>query len=232
VLTVFAAQSLQESFEAIGREFEAAHPGVRVRLNLAASSALATQIEEGAPADVFASADVPQMQRVARAGLLAGEPIVFARNALVVVVPAANGADIRRVEDLGRPGVSLVLCQPDVPIGHYSRQVIDRVAARIPGYGTAVAANVRSYEPNVRAALARVDLDEVDATFVYRTDAASAGGRVRVIDLPEGDTIVAEYPIATIRASTRRVLADAFIDFVRGPEGQRILRDAGFEASR
>ena len=231
-LTVYAAQSLTESFEAIARAFEATRPGLKVELHFGGSSALATQIEEGAPADVFASADAPQMQRLSAARLITGEPTTFARNSLVVVVPAANRVELRRVEDLGRPGVSVVLAQPDVPIGAYSRQVIENVSRRAPGFGTIVEANTRSFEPTVRSALARVELDEADATFVYRTDAVVAGARVGIIEIPAADNVVAEYPIGVVAASTNRALAEAFIAFVQSAEGQRHLAAAGFDPPR
>lgn len=229
-LTVFAAQSLAESFEEIARAFEAERPGLDVALNLGGSSGLATQIEEGAPADVFASADGPQMERVASAGLIAGTPAIFARNALVVVVPAANRAALSRVEDLGRPGASVIFYQPDVPIGAYSRRVLDNIERRLPGYRDSALANVRSNEPAVRSALAKIELDEADAAFVYRTDAAVAGTSVRVIEIPESDNVIAEYPIGVVAASKERALAEAFVAFVLGPQGQRILREAGFVA--
>jgi molybdate transport system substrate-binding protein len=229
-LNVFAAQSLAESFAAIGKAFEERHPGVRVQLNLAGSSVLATQIEQAAPADVFASADLPQMERVA-SQRLAHEARLFARNAPVVVVPPDNPARIEDLRDLARPGVKVVLYADDVPIGRYARQVLANLGTQLgdPGYEGRVLANTVSRESNVRAALTKVEIGEADASIVYRTD-ASTNAAVRAIDIPTAANVVAEYPIAVLTAARDRALAQAFVAFVLGPEGQRILRDAGFEA--
>ncbi len=231
-LSVFAAQSLAESFQSIARAFEAQHPGVTAEVNLASSSALATQIEQGAPADVFASADVPQMERLAKSGLLAAPAATFAVNAPVVIVPVDNRASIERVSDLGRPGLKLVLYPPDVPIGNYSRQVLANLSRETGDstYATRVLANLVSLEPTVRAALTKVELGEADATIVYRTDARTSRG-VKAIEIPASANVIADYPIAVVAASKQRALAEAFVAFVRGPDGQRILQDAGFEAA-
>ncbi len=229
-LSVFAAQSLAESFTSLAHAFEAAHPGVTVEVNLASSSALATQIEQGAPADVFASADVPQMERLAKPGLLAAPAATFARNAPVVVVPADNRARIEGVRDLARPSLKLVLYPRDVPIGAYARQVLANLERDLPepAYEARVLANMVSLEPNVRAALTKVELGEADATFVYRTDAATTPS-VRVIEIPPGANVIAEYPIAVVAGSRQRPLAESFVAFVRAEDGQRILLSAGFE---
>ena len=234
-LTVFAASSLTESFRAIGAVFQQAHPGVTIEFNFASSSALATQIAQGAPADVFASADAAKMEQLASQALLDAAPVAFARNTPVIVVPADNRAKIEAPRDLGRPGVKLVLAAADVPIGNYARQVIDRLATD-PAYGVAfrdaTLRNVVSNEANVRAVLSKVELGEADAGIVYRTDAAVAGTKVRTVALPEAANVVATYPIAVVRASRQRDLARAFIEFVRGAEGQRALRAAGFDAAQ
>lgn len=228
-LTVYAAQSLAESFTAIARAFEAEHPGVRVELNLGGSSALATQIEEGAPADVFASADAPQMQRVVVRGL-ASEPRVFARNSLVVAVPADNPAGIEEVRDLAQAGVQLVLAADDVPIGRYARQVLAGVAQQAgdPEFERRVLANTISRESNVRAALAKVEIGEVDASIVYRTDVATTRA-VRVVEIDPTVNVRAEYPIAALRDARNPERARDFVEYVVGPQGRRILHDAGFE---
>lgn len=232
-LVVFAASSLTESFKAIGAAFEAAHPDVTVEFNVASSSALATQIEEAAPADVFASADSAQMRRLDDGGWIEGAPRPFASNSPVLVVPSSNRAAIRTPADLARPGVKLVLAARDVPIGAYARQIIARLEGE-PGYPVgyeeATLRNVVSNEANVRAVLAKVELGEADAAIVYRTDAIMARDRVQVIELPASANVVATYPIGAVRDG-RTALARAFIEYVSGVNGQALLRAAGFEAS-
>ncbi|MGE0227345.1 MAG: molybdate ABC transporter substrate-binding protein [Dehalococcoidia bacterium] len=233
-LTVFAAASLTDSFRSIDEAFTKAHPGVTVEFNFAASSALATQIEQAGPADVFASADEAQMQRLVDKSLIEGEPSVFARNEPVIVVPADNHAGIAAPKDLAKAGVKLVLAAPDVPIGNYARQIIDKLAAD-PAYGAAfkdaVLRNLVSNEANVRAVLAKIELGEGDAGIVYETDALVSGEQVKTIGLPESANVVATYPVAVVQASDDKTLAAAFIAFLRGAEGQAILEDAGFDAA-
>ncbi len=233
-VSVFAAASLTESFKAIGTKFQQANPGVEVEFNFAASSVLATQIEQAAPADVFASADQPQMQRLADKGLIAGQAVLFARNLPVVVIPAENPGKVESVRDLGRPGLKLVLAGPDVPIGNYARQIIDRLASD-PAYGdsfkTTALGNIVSNESNVRGVLTKVELGEADAGVVYKTDALVSGSKVKTVAIPTTANVVAEYPIAATRASGNAAAARAFIDFVRSAAGQQVLRDAGFDSA-
>lgn len=230
-VTVFAASSLTESFKAIATAFTTAHPDVTVAFNNASSSALATQIEEGAPADVFASADMPQMQRLIDGAFVDGEPVVFARNLPVIVIPAANQAGVAGPRDLAKSGVKLVLAAEDVPIGNYSRQIIDKLAAD-PAYGgafkEAALANIVSNEANVRAVLTKVELGEGDAGIVYKTDAVVSGDKVEVLDIPEAANVVATYAISVVTETDNRDAAEAFVAFVNGDEGQAILTDAGF----
>ena len=230
-LTVFAASSLTEAFTAIATAFEREHASLRVECNFASSSALATQVEQGAPADVFASADGPQMQRVARQGLLAGDAVTFARTALVIAARTDGSPRIDTPHDLARPAVRIVFAARDVPIGTYARQALARLGAD-PAYGAAyeraVLSNVVSEEANVRAVLAKVELGEADAGIVYATDVRSAGPRVRAIAIPEAANVVAHYPIATLRDARNPPAAAAFVTYVTGPDGQGILRDAGF----
>lgn len=218
-LTVFAAASLKEPFEAIAEEFEAAHPEVTVQFNFAGSSDLATQIVSGASADVFASANEPTMATVAAEGLLEGEPLSFATNVLTIAVPAGNPAGIASLEDLANPRYSVVLCAPQVPCGAAAKDV--QAAA-----GIAIAPV--SEEGSVTDVLGKVTSGQADAGLVYVTDVAAAQGAVEGIDFEEADEAVNIYPIASTTTDNR--LAQDFIALVTGPEGQEILAAAGFGA--
>jgi molybdate transport system substrate-binding protein len=224
---VFAASSLTEAFGEIAAVFEAGNPGTRVELSFAGSQVLRTQIEQGAPADVFASADREHADALAREGIL-GRTRVFARNALVVVAPA-EGARVSSLADLARPGMRVVLAGPAVPAGRYAAEALRRLDAQAglgAGFGARVRANVVSEETNVRAALSKVVLGEADAGFVYATDAASAAGKVRVLALPVD--VVAEYAIGVLSGTSLPSPAAAFVDLVLGERGQAILRRHGF----
>ena len=223
---ILAASSLTEAFREIAAGFEAENPGTKVEVSFAGSQVLRTQIEQGAPADVFASADREHAEALVRAGLL-GPTRVFARNALVVIVPA-EAAEVTSLADLARPGIRLVLAGPAVPAGRYAAEALRRLDAAGTfgaGFSARVRSNVVSEETNVRAVLSKVVLGEADAGLVYATDAA-AGGRVRVIDLPVG--VVAEYPIGVVAGTRVPVAAAAFVDRVLGERGQAILRRHGF----
>lgn len=228
-LTVFAAASLTAPFTALKAGFEHAQPGTALRFSFAASSLLRTQIEQGAPADVFASADEQQMAPLVKSKLVFA-PQVIARNRLALVVPAANPAKIASPLDLVRPGVRLVATSPAVPIGAYTETLLQRLG-KSRGYpadfATKVAANVVSRDANVRAVLVRVELGEADAAFVYESDARSSR-RVRSIPLPAALNVEAEYPAAVLRRSRERPAAEAFLRFLLGPEGRRALKRAGF----
>ena len=225
-LVLYAASSLTEAFTQEASAFETAHPGARVLLDFAGSSTLSTQITQGAPADVFASADVAQMEVVARAGLLAGEPVTFAGNELVVV--AAFGTHITSPEDLARKGVRLVLAGPVVPVGAYSRLALAKLDALYgAGYSERVLANVVSEELNVRQVAAKVELGEADAAIVYSTDAAVMHG-VDVVRIPAGANVAATYQIAALQGAAHPQLAQAFVDFVQSAKGQDILKQHGF----
>jgi molybdate transport system substrate-binding protein len=230
-LTVFAAASLTEAFGAIGRLFEQRHPGVSVRLNFAGSQVLATQLEQGARADVFASADQRWMRYAAENRLLAGAPVTFARNRLVVVLPRSNPAGIERLQDLARPGVKLVLAGRQVPVGAYSREMLVRLA-HAPGfpagYDQQVLANLVSEEENVRGVAAKVQLGEADAGVVYQTDVtASMRPDVRLLEIPDRYNPTAEYPIAAVAGGAGSEAAE-FIALVLSAEGQRLLARQGF----
>ena len=228
-ITVLAAASLTDAFRAIQPDFERANPGVKLRLEFGASSTLRTQIEQGSPADVFASADEEQMQALAQARRVEA-PSPFARNRLVLVVPAANPGKIATPADLARPGLRLVTTAPAVPIGHYTQallQKMEKVRGYPPDFAQRVERNVVSREANVRAILAKVELGEADAAFVYATDARSSR-RVRVVPLPGGISVTASYPIAVISGSPNRREAEAFVRFVQSRAGQAALRRYGF----
>lgn len=231
VLTVFAAASLTEAFEELGARYRGGHPDVAVRFNFAGSHQLAAQLEHGARADVFASADLRWMERVARLGLAAGTPSVFARNRLVVIAPAEGSAAVHTPEDLARPGLRLVLPAEAVPAGSYGRRVLRALAeapAAVEGYERRVLANVVSEEESVRGVVAKVLLGEADAGLVYRSDVTPAvAARLRVIEIPPSANAVASYPIVALAVSEHPDAARAFVDLVHGTEGRAILRRHG-----
>ncbi len=232
-LTVFAAASLADVFAEVDAAFTESSPGPATVFNFAASDQLAQQILAGAPADVFASANAAQMQAVIDAGT-ADQALarVFARNRLVIAVPPDNPAGIARLADLATPGLRLVLAAAEVPAGRYALEILDRASAGPsygPGFREAVLANVRSYEENVRAVLAKVVLAEADAGIVYLTDARSSGNDVVEIEIPPDLNVVAEYFIAPLSGAMHPDRAREFLDFLLSSEGQSILGGAGFE---
>lgn len=231
-LTVFAAASLTESFGEIVAAFESVHPEVRVELNLSSSNHLALQINEGASADVYASANLKNMDKVVAAGLISADRIfVFANNRLVVVVPVANPAGIVSLRDLARPGLRIVLAGKEVPVGAYSLQVIDLLGGDPKygaGYKDALMRNVVSHEDTVKHVLTKVLLGEADAGIVYRSDVTpSASGRVRMIEIPEQFNILASYPIAVLDRAAGNETAAGFVRFVLSPAGRKILAEWG-----
>lgn len=230
-ITVFAAASLTDAFTAAAEAFEAAHPGVDVALNFASSSALATQINEGAPADVFAAADQNQMQVVIDAAAAAGSE-VFATNLPVVIVPHGSGL-VTSFAGLAEDRVLVVLAAEDVPIGRYSREILENASntsALGPNFAERVLENLVSNEPNVRAVLTRVQLGEADAGIVYATDAAAESGEVDVIEIPDEFNVVATYPITVLEDASNPEVARAFVDFILSADGQAILLSFGFQA--
>lgn len=218
-LTVYAAASLTATFEQIGQEFEAEHEGVDVRLSFGGSSDLVTQIQEGAHADVFASADTANMDRLTGDGLAGGDPEDFATNTLEIAVPPGNPAGITGLQDLAEAGVDLVVCAPEVPCGAASRAVADRAGVTLSPV---------SEEQSVTDVLAKVASGEADAGLVYRTDVLGAGERVEGIEFPESSTVVNTYPIVAVEGSDHPDLAREFVELVVGASGRRILADAGF----
>lgn len=225
-LTVFAASSLTEAFEEIAQTFETNHEGVKVVLNFAGSSTLSTQIVQGAPADVFASADQKQMGVVAAAGLTAAGPKDFAGNKLVVITPVASA--VTALEDLATPGTKVVLAAPEVPVGAYARAALENLNAVYgPDFKTRVEANLVSEEPNVRQAAAKVELGEADAAVVYTTDAAVLSN-VRTLQIPDDANVLASYPIAVLKDAPQSDLAAAFVAFVLSDAGRAVLTAHGF----
>ncbi len=234
-LTVFAAASLAQAFAELGERFEVQHPGVEVVFNFAGSQQLAQQLAQGAPGDVFASADAAQMSiTIERGRVRPGAPRDFARNRLVVVYPKDNPAGLVDLRDLARPGLRgrLVLAAAAVPAGAYTLHFLDKASAD-PRFGAqfkdAVLSNAGSYEENVRAALSKVVLGEAFAGIVYESDVAGeAANEVGHIEIPDALNVLATYPIAPIADSARPDLAQAFVDFVLSPEGQDVLAKHGF----
>lgn len=230
-LTVFAAASLREAFEGLASTFERAHPGTKVRLNLAGSQELRTQLEQGARADVFASADPKHMAALESAGL-AGKPALFARNEPVIVVPRGNPAGIHALTDLPRTK-RLVVGAPEVPIGGYTVKILEAVAKKHgPGLRAKIEAAIVSRELNVRQVLAKVTLGEADAGIVYRSDAQAAKDKVEAVAIPPDLNVIAEYPIVALKAAPAPELARAWVELVLSAEGQRRLAAAGFLAAQ
>lgn len=218
-LTVFAAASLTAAFQSAGAAFGTANPGVRAEFQFAGSSTLATQIEQGAAADVFASADQPNMQRLLDKGLVDGVPQMFATNRLEIVVGAGNPKGIRGLRDLSRPGLVVVLCGPVVPCGRYAIQALQKAG---------VSVTPASQEADVKAVLSKVGLGEADAGIVYVTDVSTGGARVQGVEIPPAENVIAGYPIAVVSGSRDQVSAQAFVGFILSPAGQRILANFGF----
>lgn len=216
---VFAAASLTAAFSDMARAFEAQHAACRVALHFAGSPQLVLQLREGAAADVFAAADAITMQRVVATGRVADKPLVFARNRLAIAVGSGNARGIRGLADLARPDVKVALCAPEVPAGHYARQVLAKAG---------VVVRSLSDEANVKALVAKVQLGELDAAIVYATDVRADG--VEGIELDPAHDVLADYPIAALGAGGAEAPAGAiaFVTFVRSDGGRAILRRHGF----
>lgn len=218
-ITVFAAASLADAFEALADAFEVAHPGTSVRLNIAGSSELAAQVADGAPADVLATADGASMAAALDGGQAAGAaslaPAVFATNQMQIVVGAGNPLGIEVVADLAEPGLLVVLCAVEVPCGAYAESVLEQAGVQLKPV---------SLERNVKGVVSKVSLGEADAGIVYQTDVRAAGEVVSGVDIPTGLNVAVEYPIVALTDGD----AVAFVEFVLGPEGRSILGTYGF----
>jgi molybdate transport system substrate-binding protein len=220
-VSVFAASSLTETFTKLGKDFEAANPRAHVTFNFAGSSALATQINQGAPADVFASAAPANMKTVTDAGNGDGDPVVFVRNQLVIAVPQGNPKGIAGLADLAKPGVKVALCAAQVPCGSAARTALATASVTI----TPV-----TLEQDVKSALSKVKLGEVDAALVYRTDVGAAGGDVDGVEFPESAKAVNQYPIVVLKGARNQAAARAFVAYVLSDKGMAVLTKAGFQA--
>jgi molybdate transport system substrate-binding protein len=215
-IKVFAAASLTAAFTELGQQFTSANGGTKVTFNFAGSQALATQIQQGAPADVFASADIPNMDKVKD---LVATPQNFASNQLQIVVENGNPRNVKGLDDLANPDLKVVLAVPDVPAGKYAQQALEKANVTVKPV---------SQEDNVKAVVNKVTLGEADAGIVYVTDVTAGGDKVEGVDIPEELNVLATYPIATVKASKAQDKAQAFMDLVLSAEGQQVLKQYGF----
>jgi molybdate transport system substrate-binding protein len=214
-LKVFAAASLTAAFTEIGERFTNAN-GTKVAFNFAGSQALATQIQQAAPADVFASADTTNMDKVKD---LVGTPQPFASNLLAIVVEKGNPKGVETLDDLASDDLKVVLAAEEVPAGKYAKQLLDQAGVSVQPV---------SQEDDVKAVVTKVSLGEADAGLVYVTDVTAGGDKVEGVDIPEDQNVLATYPIATVKASKARDQAQAFMDLVLSDGGQRVLEEYGF----
>ncbi|CCH30049.1 molybdate ABC transporter substrate-binding protein [Actinosynnema sp. NPDC047251] len=219
-VTVFAAASLTETFTKLGEGFEAAHPGTKVKFNFAGSSALARQLNEGAPADVFAAAAPANLKQVSDAGGITAAPTVFARNKLQIAVPRGNPGRITGLADFGREDAKIALCAEQVPCGAAAGKAFEAAG---------VTPRPDTLEQDVKAVLTKIELGEVDGALVYRTDVESAGGQVEGIAFPESDKAVNDYPIAPLAKAPNATGALAFVGYVLSEKGRAALAEAGFD---
>ena len=218
-ITVLAASSLKETFTQLGKQFEAAHPGDTVKFSFGASSALAEQINSGAPADVFASAATKNMDQVVTTGN-ASNPQKFAENIMEVAVPPSNPAKVTSVNDLAKSSVKVALCQPQVPCGVVAAEVFKNAKLTVKPV---------TLQPDVKSVLTQVELGNVDAGVVYVTDVQAAGSKVKGVTIPANVNATTTYPIAALTHSEEQSIAQAFVAYVLSPPGEQVLKAAGFE---
>jgi molybdate transport system substrate-binding protein len=217
--SVFAASSLSDSFKALGTDFQTAHPGVTVRFNFAGTPTLLTQIEQGASADVFASADTANMDKLKTDGFTAGTPEVFAHNKLTIVVAAGNPKVITGLADLAKPDVIYITAAPSVPAGKYALQILANAGVKV---------TPKSLETDVKSVVGKIQLGEADAGIVYTTDVLATGGKVQAIPIPDAVNVMATYPIVPVKGTKNASVANAFIAYVLSAGGQATLRSFGF----
>ena len=218
-LTIFAAASLSDTFTELGEQFEASHHEVTVTFNFAGSSDLVAQIQQGAPADVFATADTENMDKAVTDDLVVGEPVTFASNTLQIAVPPDNPAEVASFQDLAKSGINVVVCAPQVPCGAAAEKVEESAGVTISPV---------SEEASVTDVLNKVANGEADAGLVYVTDVRAAGDAVIGVRFPESSAAVNVYPIAALADSADKDLAREFVDLVTSDAGQSALADAGF----
>jgi molybdate transport system substrate-binding protein len=216
---VFAAASLKPTFTQLAGQFKTENPSARIDFDFAGSSELATQLTQGATADVFASADTAQMDNVTKVGLAAGNPVNFASNTLVIVTAPGDPKQIHSFADLARPGLNVVICQQPVPCGAATQRIENNIGVHL---------NPVSEEPAVSDVLTKVTTGEADAGLVYVTDALNAGNKVATVKFPESAGAVNVYPIAVLKRAPQPALAQKFVDLVTGATGQKVLTQAGF----
>jgi molybdate transport system substrate-binding protein len=230
-LTVFGAASLTDAFTEIGKAFEAAHPGVTVSFNFAGSQTLSTQLTQGAVADVFASANHTEMDKVVAANLAQKDtPKDFLTNKLVILLPKDNPANVQTLQDLAKPGLKLVLADASVPAGKYARQILDNIsrdASFGSDFSTKVLANVVSNETDVKQVVSKVQLGEADSGIAYISDAIAAP-ELKTINIPDNYNVIAKYPLAALAGAPQAELASEFVAYVLSPEGQATLKKWGF----
>jgi molybdate transport system substrate-binding protein len=230
-LTILAASSLTDAFGELGKTFEQQNPGTTVKTSFGASSDLLAQIQQGAPADVFASAAEEEMNTAVKDGLVSGKPVVFVKNREVVMVPKDNPANIQSLEDLSKPGTKLVLAEKGVPAADYAVKILDK-ADKVYGSGfkQKVLSNVVSREADVRVSVNRVVVGDADATFGYASDyTPDIRDKVKIIPIPENLNIIAIYPIAILKGAKQPALAKKWVDLVTSSKGQQVLKKRGFE---
>lgn len=230
-LTVFAASSLTDAFGELGKKFEKQNPGVKVRQSFTSSSTLLTQLQQGAPADVFASAATEEMNTAKKDGLIAGKPQVFVKNREVIMVPKDNPANIHSFKDVSKPGIKLALAEEGVPAADYAVEILAKADKQYgKGFKKDVLSNVVSREVDVRASVNRVALGDADATFGYASDyTPDIRDKVKVIKIPPDLNIIATYPIAALKDSKHPALARKWVKLVVSDEGQRVLEKWNFE---
>jgi molybdate transport system substrate-binding protein len=230
-LTILAASSLTDAFGELGKTFEQQNPGTTVKTSFGASSDLLAQIQQGAPADVFASAAEEEMNTAVKDGLVSGKPVVFVKNREVIMVPKDNPANIQSLEDLSKPGIKLVLAAEGVPAADYAAEILDK-ADKVygPDFKQEILSNVVSRETDVRASVNRVVVGDADTTFGYASDyTPDIRDKVKIVSIPENLNIIATYPIATLKDAKEPDLAKEWVDLVTSSEGQQVLKKWGFE---
>lgn len=231
-VVIFAAASLSDSFTEIGTVFSSWSNGAKLTFNYGGSNTLRAQIEQGARADVFAPANTQEMDTLIKGGFVTATPSIFARNRLVVILPKANPGKILKLQDLGNAGLKIVAAGPNVPVGGYMLQMLDKMKAD-PSFGTGFkdqfTKNIVSQETDAKQVVAKVQLGEGDAGVVYSTDVTpKVAPEVQIIDVPDAFNVIAEYPIAVTREAREKDLGQAFVDFVLGPDGQAMMKKYNF----